>query len=140
MLLGLLATQAALGTYAVAVNASEVLFYLPSAVGTALLPAVARSGGDAGVDSTLRVFRVVMIVTLAAVGVAAVLGPVLLPLVFGAALRRLGRAVPVAAAERDRLRRQRGLLERAAGLGRARAVVARAGACRSPSASRSTSS
>ena len=44
VLLGLLATQAALGTYAVAVNASEVLFYLPSAVGTALLPAVARMG------------------------------------------------------------------------------------------------
>ena len=85
VILGLIASQAALGTYAVAVNASEVLFYLPSAVSTALLPAVARSSGAAGVDSTLRVFRVVMLVTLAAVGTAAVLGPVLLPLVFGAA-------------------------------------------------------
>jgi O-antigen/teichoic acid export membrane protein len=86
VLLGLLlATQtAALGTYAVAVNASEVLFYLPSAVGTALLPAVARMGDAAGVDRTMRVFRVVMIITLAAVAVAAALGPVLLPLVFGA--------------------------------------------------------
>jgi O-antigen/teichoic acid export membrane protein len=83
VLLGLLATQAALGTYAVAVNASEVLFYLPSAVGTALLPAVARMRGDEGVDRTLRVFRVVMIVTLVAVAVAGALGPVLLPLVFG---------------------------------------------------------
>ena len=83
VLLGLLAAQAALGTYAVAVNASEVLFYVPSAVGTALLPAVARMGGEAGVDRTLRVFRVVMIITLAAVAVAALLGPVLLPLVFG---------------------------------------------------------
>jgi O-antigen/teichoic acid export membrane protein len=87
VLLGLLASQAALGTYAVAVNASEVLFYLPSAVATALLPAVARSGGAAGVERTLRVFRVVMILTVAAVGAAAVLGPVLLPLVFGAAYR-----------------------------------------------------
>ena len=85
VLLGLLATQAALGTYAVAVNASEVLFYLPSAVATALLPAVARSGGAAGVERTLRVFRVVTILTLAAVSVAAVLGPVLIPVVFGAA-------------------------------------------------------
>jgi O-antigen/teichoic acid export membrane protein len=85
VLLGLLATQAALGTYAVAVNASEVLFYLPSAVGTALLPAVARMSGDAGVDRTLRVFRVVMIITLVAVAVAAAVGPVLLPLVFGGA-------------------------------------------------------
>ena len=84
LLLGLLASQAALGTYAVAVNASEVLFYLPSAVSTALLPAVARSSGAAGVDSTLRVFRAVMLVTTAAVAVAAVLGPVLVPIVFGA--------------------------------------------------------
>ena len=85
VLLGLLATQTALGTYAVAVNASEVLFYLPSAVSTALLPVVARSSGSARTESTLRVFRVVMIVTLAAVAVAAVTGPFLLPLVFGAA-------------------------------------------------------
>ena len=85
VLLGLLASQAALGTYAVAVNASEVLFYLPSAVATALLPAVARSGGAAGVERTLRVFRVVILVTTVAVVMAAVLGPVLLPVVFGAA-------------------------------------------------------
>jgi O-antigen/teichoic acid export membrane protein len=84
VLLGLLATQAALGTYAVAVNASEVLFYLPSAVGTALLPAVARTGAATGVERTLRTFRVVMILTLAAVAVAAVVGPLLLPVVFGA--------------------------------------------------------
>jgi O-antigen/teichoic acid export membrane protein len=85
VLLGLLASQAALGTYAVAVNASEVLFYLPSAVSTALLPAVARSAGDARIESTLRVFRVVMLITLVAVATAALLGPPLLPLVFGAA-------------------------------------------------------
>jgi O-antigen/teichoic acid export membrane protein len=85
VLLGLLASQAALGAYAVAVNASEVLFYLPSAVATALLPSVARSGGAAGVERTLRVFRGVMLLTLVAVGVAAAVGPVLLPLAFGAA-------------------------------------------------------
>jgi O-antigen/teichoic acid export membrane protein len=85
VLLGLLASQAALGTYAVAVNGSEVLFYLPSAVATALLPVVARSDAAAGVERTLRVFRAVMILTLAAVLVAAALGPVLLPLVFGEA-------------------------------------------------------
>jgi O-antigen/teichoic acid export membrane protein len=85
VLMGLIASQAALGTYAVAVNASEMLFYLPSAVGTALLPVVARASGEAGVDSTLRVFRAVMIVTAVAVGLAALVGPVLIPLVFGAA-------------------------------------------------------
>jgi O-antigen/teichoic acid export membrane protein len=85
ILMGLLASQAALGTYAVAVNGSEVLFYLPSAVATALLPAVARSGAETRVERTLRVFRAVMILTLAGVIVAAALGPMLLPLVFGAA-------------------------------------------------------
>jgi O-antigen/teichoic acid export membrane protein len=85
LILGLLASQAVLGTYAVAVNASEVLFYLPSAVSTALLPVVARSSGAARVESTLRVFRVVMLVTLVAVGTAAALGPLLVPLVFGSA-------------------------------------------------------
>jgi O-antigen/teichoic acid export membrane protein len=85
VILGLLASQAALGTYAVAVNASEVLFYLPSAVSTALLPVVARSSGAVRVETTLRVFRVVVLVTLAAVGTAAALGPVLVPLVFGGA-------------------------------------------------------
>jgi len=83
LLLGLLATQAALGTYAVAVNGSEILFYLPSAVATALLPAVARGGAEAGVERTLRVFRAVMLVTGIAVVAAATLGPVLLPIVFG---------------------------------------------------------
>jgi O-antigen/teichoic acid export membrane protein len=83
VLLGLLASQAALGTYAVAVNGSEILFYLPSAVATALLPAVASSEAAAGVERTLRVFRAVMVVTIAAVIAAAALGPVLLPLVFG---------------------------------------------------------
>jgi O-antigen/teichoic acid export membrane protein len=85
VLLGLLASQAALGTYAVAVNGSEILFYVPSAVATALLPAVAGSATAAGIERTLRVFRAVMIVTAVAVIVAAALGPVLLPLVFGSA-------------------------------------------------------
>jgi O-antigen/teichoic acid export membrane protein len=83
LLLGLLASQAALGTYAVAVNGSEVLFYLPSAVATALLPVVAGSGTSAGVEQTLRVFRAVMLITTIAVVVAAALGPFLLPVVFG---------------------------------------------------------
>jgi O-antigen/teichoic acid export membrane protein len=83
LLLGVLATQAVLGTYAVAVNASEVLFYLPSAVATALLPAVARSEAAAGVEQTLRVFRAVMVITAMAVLVAALIGPVLVPLIFG---------------------------------------------------------
>ena len=126
VLMGLIASQAALGTYAVAVNASEVLFYLPSAVGTALLPVVARASGDGGRgqhaarvpgrdDRHGRRRRCWPRVT----------GPLLLPLVFGAAYAGSVRAVPVAAAQRLRVRRQRRVLERAARLRRARPVVAR---------------
>jgi O-antigen/teichoic acid export membrane protein len=85
VLMGLLATQAALGSYAVAVNASEVLFYLPSAAAAALLPAVARGTHGAGAERTLRVFRAVMLVTLPCVLAAIALGPVLIPAVFGSA-------------------------------------------------------
>jgi O-antigen/teichoic acid export membrane protein len=87
LLLGMLATEAALGVYAVAVNASEVLFYLASATGTALVPAVARDGSAAGPERTVRVFRAVALVTLAGVALAALIGPALLPLLFGDAYR-----------------------------------------------------
>ena len=87
VLMGLLATQAALGGYAVAVNASEVLFYLPSAAAAALLPAVARGSAGAGAERTMRAFRAVMLVTLPCVLAALVLGPVLIPAVFGSAYR-----------------------------------------------------
>ena len=82
ILTALLASEATLGIYAVAVNASEVLFYLPSAVAAALLPAVARESPGAA-TRTLPVFRAVTLLTVAAVAVAALLGPVLVPVVFG---------------------------------------------------------
>jgi O-antigen/teichoic acid export membrane protein len=83
IIMGLIASEAALGIYAVAVNGSEVLFYIPSAVAAALLPAVARGDAEAQVERTLRVFRLVIVATLAAVAIAAAAGPLLLPLVFG---------------------------------------------------------
>lgn len=83
IIMGLIASEAALGIYAVAVNGSEVLFYIPSAVAAALLPAVAGGDPKLRVARTLRVFRLVALVTLAAVAVAAAVGPFLLPLVFG---------------------------------------------------------
>jgi O-antigen/teichoic acid export membrane protein len=83
ILTALIASEAVLGIYAVAVNASEVLFYLPTAVAAALLPAVAREGGGHGVERTLRVFRAVVLVTAVATVLAAILGPLLIPLVFG---------------------------------------------------------
>jgi O-antigen/teichoic acid export membrane protein len=88
ILTALIASEATLGIYAVAVNASEVLFYLPSAVAAALLPAVARERGGQAAERALRVFRALALVTAAATILAAVLGPVLIPLVFGESYRQ----------------------------------------------------
>lgn len=84
ILMGFLATEAALGVYAVAVNASEVLLYLPAAMATALLPAAARADAGLRTEQALRAFRSAALVTGLAAVVAALLGPVALPLVFGA--------------------------------------------------------
>lgn len=78
-----IASQAVLGFYAVAVNASEVLLYLPGAAATAVLPLVARADPGERVERVLVAFRSVMLVSLASVAVGAALGPLLLPLVFG---------------------------------------------------------
>ena len=82
LMLGLLASEAVLGTYAVAVNSSEVLLYLPAAVAAVLVPSVA-SGTVSRAPDVLRAFRVVSIVTLLATVVAILVGPTLIPLVFG---------------------------------------------------------
>ena len=83
LLMGFLATEAALGIYAVAVNASEVLLYMPAAMATALLPAAAQTETAVRTEQALRAFRSAALVTVAASIAAAALGPVLLPFVFG---------------------------------------------------------
>jgi O-antigen/teichoic acid export membrane protein len=83
VLMGFLATESALGMYAVAVNASEVLLYLPSTTAVALLPLAARSDPGGRVEIVLRAFRSSTVVTLALLVLAALLGPPLLPLLFG---------------------------------------------------------
>jgi O-antigen/teichoic acid export membrane protein len=85
ILMGFLASEAALGVYAVAVNSSEVLLYLPAAMATALLPAAARTEAGLRTEQALGAFRSAAVVTAAAAVVAAALGPILLPLVFGSA-------------------------------------------------------
>jgi O-antigen/teichoic acid export membrane protein len=84
ILVALIASQAVLGVYAVAVNGAEILLYLPGAAATAVLPLVARSGAD-GPKHVLGAFRSVVLVTIASVAVGAALGPILIPLVFGSA-------------------------------------------------------
>ncbi|HEX2291738.1 MAG TPA: oligosaccharide flippase family protein [Gaiellaceae bacterium] len=83
ILMGFLASEAALGVYAVAVNASEVLLLLPAATATALLPVAARTESGLRADQALRAFRSAALVTGGAALVGAALGPVLLPVVFG---------------------------------------------------------
>lgn len=83
ILMGFLATEAALGFYAVAVNVSEVLLYLPSSAATALLPVIARTEHVRRGEETLRAFRSVAFVTAAGVAGAVLLGPIVLPIVFG---------------------------------------------------------
>jgi O-antigen/teichoic acid export membrane protein/peptidoglycan/xylan/chitin deacetylase (PgdA/CDA1 family) len=83
VLMGFLATEAALGIYAVAVNVSEVLLYLPAIVGTVLLPAVASSAPERTLSTTTAAARQLLLVTAVCGVVAAVLAPPLIPLVFG---------------------------------------------------------
>jgi O-antigen/teichoic acid export membrane protein len=87
VLLGLIVSEAALGIYAVAVNAAEMLFYLPSAAAAALLPAAARAHPLGAAERTAQTFRIVVLVTAVAVAAAALLGPWLLPVLFGAPYR-----------------------------------------------------
>lgn len=90
LLLGVLAAQSSLGIYAVAVNLSEVLLYLPDSVAKALLPMSA--GGGTPQSETVRSFRRLAALTLVTMLGAALVVPPLIPAVFGHAFR--GAATP----------------------------------------------
>lgn len=83
ILVGLIASEVALGLYAVAVNAGEVLLFLPTAIATSLLPVVAGEDAPARRERTLRSFRAAAVLTAGTVVAAALLGPLLIPPVFG---------------------------------------------------------
>jgi O-antigen/teichoic acid export membrane protein len=83
ILVGLIATEVTLGLYAVAVNVGEVLLFLPTAIATSLLPAVARDRNQTSTERTLRTFRSAMILSLASIIVAAAIGRIAIPAVFG---------------------------------------------------------
>jgi O-antigen/teichoic acid export membrane protein len=85
VVMGFIAAEATLGIYAVAVNAGEALLYLPTATALALLPVIARSSDSVRVERTLFVFRILALITIPAMAVAALVGPELLPLFFGTA-------------------------------------------------------
>jgi O-antigen/teichoic acid export membrane protein len=83
ILVALLASEAALGIYATAVNVFEPLVYLAGATATAILPLAARSHPARRAEHVLGAFRSVSMLTLAGILVAAVAGPPLIPRVFG---------------------------------------------------------
>jgi O-antigen/teichoic acid export membrane protein len=83
ILVGVIVSDVALGLYAVAVNGAEILLFLPSAIATSLLPAVAREHDLTRVERTLRTFRSASVLTLGSIVVAAGLGWIVIPQVFG---------------------------------------------------------
>lgn len=83
LLMGFIASEASLGVYAVAVNASEILLYLPEATAMALLPLVAQLDVTEQADRTLQAFRSLATITAGGIVAAIVLGVPLLPIVFG---------------------------------------------------------
>ena len=84
ILVGVIASDVALGLYAVAVNGAEILLFLPTAIATSLLPTVAREQDVPSVDRTLRTFRSAAVLALGTMVVAAGLGWIAIPAVFGA--------------------------------------------------------
>jgi O-antigen/teichoic acid export membrane protein len=83
-ILAYLAPVSYLGLYAVSVNFSEVLLYVPNAAGTALTPSIAAARGEEQLAATLRAFRILTVLSAIGVAIAAVVGPILIPLILGA--------------------------------------------------------
>jgi O-antigen/teichoic acid export membrane protein len=84
ILMAFLATNAALGIYSAAVSASEALLYLSIAIGSAIVPVIGGSEESTRGERTLQTLRALLLVTAVPIAFAAIIGPTLLPLVFGA--------------------------------------------------------
>jgi O-antigen/teichoic acid export membrane protein len=87
ILVGVIASNVTLGLYAVAVNAAEILLFLPNAIATSLLPTLARERSQAAVERTLRSFRSASVLTFGSVVAVAAAGWFLIPLAFGPEFR-----------------------------------------------------
>jgi O-antigen/teichoic acid export membrane protein len=87
ILVGAIGSNVTLGLYAIAVNAAEILLFLPNAIATSLLPTLVRQGDSAAVERTLRTFRAATLLTLVSIAAAAAVGWFLIPLVFGSDFR-----------------------------------------------------
>jgi len=83
LLVAVLASTRSLGDYAVAVNAAEIVLYVPTAAAQALMSAVAGDEATLRTRRVTRAFRAALLATCGLVVLAAISGPVLLPVVFG---------------------------------------------------------
>jgi O-antigen/teichoic acid export membrane protein len=73
----------AVGWYSVAVNFAEVLWYVPTSIGTILFPHVANSSEQSANIMTARISRQTLLLMTLASGVVALISPYIIPLVFG---------------------------------------------------------
>ena len=87
IMVAFLATEATLGIYAVAVNCSELLLYVPGAVAGSSSRSSPSPAAEHGPRRTLHVVRGVILLTGASTLVAALVGPWLLPILFGSAFQ-----------------------------------------------------
>ena len=78
---------AAVGYYSVAVNFAEVLWYVPTSIGTILFPHVSRSSDSAANVVTARISRQTLILMAVASAGVAVVAPRIIPAVFGPEFR-----------------------------------------------------
>ncbi len=85
VLMGFITTPSTLGVYAVAVNFSEPLLYLPTAVSNALTPLVAASAPADRLRPMQKALWFLVLTTAAGIVVAAIVGPPLIPILFGGA-------------------------------------------------------
>jgi O-antigen/teichoic acid export membrane protein/peptidoglycan/xylan/chitin deacetylase (PgdA/CDA1 family) len=83
ILMGFLVSEASLGTYAVAVNASEPLLILPAAAALAIIPAIAQRAPDEGAQVALVTLRTVLLMTSICVAIGLAVGGPALVFVFG---------------------------------------------------------
>jgi O-antigen/teichoic acid export membrane protein len=83
---------AQVGLYAVGVVVSESLWLIPHATAVALLPRTARTIGEGATEFTCLVTRQVFAIVCVSGLAAALLSPIVIPMVFGA---RFGPSVPV---------------------------------------------
>jgi O-antigen/teichoic acid export membrane protein len=87
IVVGLIASEAVLGIYAIAVNVAEVALYVPAAAAMAFLPAIARTAAGGRTERALAAFRQLVLVTAGVVVLGALVGAPLLPLAFGEEFR-----------------------------------------------------